>query len=105
MSPKMGNCEDIRKRHRGRQSARDRAFDLSDLVQVRMKNWHCEGSPPSKPMFLMMDPEMKMESKQVSDSSDDGSLPSQIGVSKRRSARIPHPRWDDDYLPLSVLGE
>ena len=50
----MGNCEDIRKGHRGWQSARDRAFDLSDLVQVRMKNWHCEGSPPSKPMFLMM---------------------------------------------------
>lgn len=51
------------------------------------------------------DPEIKMESKQVSDTSDDVSLPSQTGLSKRRSARIPHPKWDDDYLPLSVLGE
>ena len=50
-------------------------------------------------------PDKETKSKQLSHASDAVSFISEVEGSKRRSVRIPHPKWDDDYLPLSVLGD
>ena len=60
---------------------------------------------PSSTILETKDPEKETKTKQLSNSSDVVSLTSQVEVSKRRSSRISHPKWDDDYLPLSVLGD